>query len=102
MVVAREGACRVLDELLRGPSVAGVEVGLSAAGLRRGEVHADTEPLQQLHGRDTGGGKQGVVQAGDEEGDTHSGRIGAVGAPWAEEGAVLGGDVTLGAGGRCA
>lgn len=51
--------------------VAGVELGLAAAGLCLGEVDLHPEAFEEPHGRDPGGRIHRVVDAGDEEGDTH-------------------------------
>jgi lactate permease len=48
-------------------------VHLPAAGLLEREVHLAPEPLQQPHHRTSGLREQGVVEAGDEEGDAHAG-----------------------------
>src|SRR5918996_1945847 len=55
------------------PRVTRVHVHLPAAGLLEREVHLASEPLQQPHHRPSGLREQGVVEAGDEEGDAHAG-----------------------------
>lgn len=55
--------------------VAGVVLRLSATGLRRREVHLDPQPFQESDGRDARGRIHRVVDAGDEECDTHGRRI---------------------------
>ena len=51
--------------------IARVEVHLPAAGLRLGKVHRETQPLQQPGGGDADIGKQGIVEAGNEKGNSH-------------------------------
>jgi hypothetical protein len=51
--------------------VPGVDVHLTAAGLRRREVDVDAEALEQLHSRLRRFGEHGVVEAGHEQSDLH-------------------------------
>ena len=57
-------------------AVAGVEVHLPAAGLLEREVDLAAQPLEQPHHRAPGAREERVVEAGDEQGDTHGGLVG--------------------------
>lgn len=71
ILVPLEGGGGTAYERLGLGAVAGVVLGLPAAGLRLGEVDLHPEAFEEPHGRDPGGRIHRVVDAGDEEGDTH-------------------------------
>jgi hypothetical protein len=56
-------------------TVSGVVVRLPAAGLRHREVDVDAQPGQQFHHGASGVRIERVVDAGQEQGDTHRGSL---------------------------
>ena len=75
--VVAEHAHEALEKRQRLVAVTRVGVHLTAAGLLLGEQHRVAEALEDLDRGPAGLGKQGVVHAGDEQGDPHDGHASA-------------------------